>query len=48
MKYYAIIQVISLVIYPREMKLMFTQKFIAALSKIAKKWKPPKYPSTDK
>lgn len=37
MKYYAIVKMTSLGIYPREMKLMFTQKFIAALFKIAKK-----------
>lgn len=34
MKYYAIIKMTSLGIYPREMKLVFTQKFMAALFKI--------------
>lgn len=36
MKYYTIIKMTSLGIYPREMKLVFTQKFIVAIFKIAK------------
>lgn len=36
MKYYTIIKMMSLGIYPKEMKLVFTQKFIVAVFKIAK------------
>lgn len=36
MKYYTIIKMTSLGIYPREMKFVFTQKFTVAVFKIAK------------